>query len=404
MTVTASPPLDLAAQESASVATSPSASPLPLALGLAAIASAGAGIIHVAAAGAHGEHRPAATAFALLAVLQLGWAVLALGHHGRVVAASGVALGAAAVVGWRMATTVGVEAISGLDRPADPQWADTAAAVLAAATLIGAGLAVTRARRRSRPMSPPSRLAVGVSALVVAAALVPTVVAAGSHDHAHGDPAARADNTAADDHVASAVPPTPYDPAKPIDLGGVDGVTPEQQARAENLVAVTLLRLPRYADHRVAEAAGYRSIGDGVTGYEHFVLWSSINDDRILDPDVPESLVYKIDGASKTLVAAMFMLRDGDTLDSVPDVGGRLTQWHIHNNLCYTPDPEQPLVRGLTDADGTCRPPLVKGREIPMIHVWITPHECGPFAALEGVGAGQIKPGEARWCDHAHGA
>jgi hypothetical protein len=39
-----------------------------------------------------------------------------------------------------------------------------------------------------------------------------------------------------------------------------------------------------------------------------------------------------------------------------------------------------------------------------MIHVWIVPHECGPFAALEGVGAGQIKPGEERLCDHAHGA
>ena len=23
-----------------------------------------------------------------------------------------------------------------------------------------------------------------------------------------------------------------------------------------------------------------------------------------------------------------------------------------------------------------------------MIHVWIVPHECGPFALLEGVGAG----------------
>ena len=39
-----------------------------------------------------------------------------------------------------------------------------------------------------------------------------------------------------------------------------------------------------------------------------------------------------------------------------------------------------------------------------MIHVWITPHKCGPFAALEGVGAGQINDGEARLCDHAHGS
>jgi hypothetical protein len=39
-----------------------------------------------------------------------------------------------------------------------------------------------------------------------------------------------------------------------------------------------------------------------------------------------------------------------------------------------------------------------------MIHVWIVPHRCGPFAALEGVGGGQIKAGEERLCDHAHGA
>ena len=41
---------------------------------------------------------------------------------------------------------------------------------------------------------------------------------------------------------------------------------------------------------------------------------------------------------------------------------------------------------------------------MPMIHVWITPHRCGPFAALEGVGGGQIAEGEARLCDHAHGS
>ena len=39
-----------------------------------------------------------------------------------------------------------------------------------------------------------------------------------------------------------------------------------------------------------------------------------------------------------------------------------------------------------------------------MIHVWITPHECGPFAALEGVGGGQVTEGEERSCDHAHGS
>ena len=61
------------------------------------------------------------------------------------------------------------------------------------------------------------------------------------------------------------------------------------------------------------------------------------DDGRILDPDYPESLVYQPDGkGGKKLAAAMFMLAPDKTLDDVPDVGGKLTQWHIHNNLCFT--------------------------------------------------------------------
>ncbi|MEY4175347.1 MAG: hypothetical protein RI900_2512 [Actinomycetota bacterium] len=204
---------------------------------------------------------------------------------------------------------------------------------------------------------------------------------------------------------AAAAEPKPYDPTQPIDLSGMPGVTPEQQAAAENLVAVTLVRLPQWADYRVAEAAGFRSIGDGVTGHEHFIQWDWINDDITLDPDHPESLVYEPqpDG-SKKLVSAMYMLPDTVKLEDVPDIGGALTQWHIHDNLCFTADPVQPRVAGLTNGQGNCNAPLVKFRPAPMIHVWITPHKCGPFAALEGVGAGQIQAGEERLCDHAHGS
>lgn len=212
-----------------------------------------------------------------------------------------------------------------------------------------------------------------------------------SHDHGHGS--------------AATAESKPYDPTKPIDLSGMPGVTPEQQAAAENLVAVTVVRLPQWADYRVAEAAGFRSIGDGVTGHEHFIQWSWINDDITLDPDHPESLVYEPqpDGTKK-LVSAMYMLPDTVKLEDVPDIGGPLTQWHIHDNLCFTNDPVQPRVAGLTNGQGNCNAPLVKFRPAPMIHVWITPHKCGPFAALEGVGAGQIVAGEERLCDHAHGA
>ena len=91
-------------------------------------------------------------------------------------------------------------------------------------------------------------------------------------------------------------------------------------------------------------------------------------------------------------------------LDEVPDIGGALMQWHIHDNLCFTNDDSAPRVVSLTDSSGNCPISLRKFPPSPMIHVWITPHACGPFAALEGVGAGQIKPGEERLCDHDHGS
>ncbi|MCU1358742.1 MAG: hypothetical protein JWN99_31 [Ilumatobacteraceae bacterium] len=212
----------------------------------------------------------------------------------------------------------------------------------------------------------------------------------------------RVDKCQTHDHTAT-VQPKPYDPTQPIDLSGIPGVTPEQQAAAENLVAITVVRLPQWSDYRVAEAAGFKSIGDALTGHEHFIQWDWINDETVLDPDKPESLVYEPqpDG-SKKLVSAMYMLPDTVPLDHVPDIGGALMQWHIHDNLCFTMG-DAPQVAGVVSSSGTCRNGLEKLRPSPMIHVWITPNACGPFAALEGVGAGSIADGQTRLCDHVHG-
>src|SRR3546814_13329080 len=76
---------------------------------------------------------------------------------------------------------------------------------------------------------------------------------------------------------------------------------------------------------------GFHSIGDGFLGHEHYLNAENMNDDKILDPDHPESLVYDTSVPPKRLVAATYMLNAGATLDDVPDVGGQLTQWHIHD-------------------------------------------------------------------------
>jgi hypothetical protein len=379
-------------------------------LTVAAFASMGAGAIHATAVGVHGEHREAAVAFAVLAAVQLGWGAVALAAPGRLACALGGAANAVAVAGWVLAKASGIPFVDGLEAAEDPQLADTTAAVLAALAAAGAFAAVVHPGPRAGAARLPRPALVGLTA-VTALVITPAMVSAGGHSHAGGDAHPHGGEPAATpghDHAggttgegSAVVAPVPYDPTRPIDLGGVEGVTPEQQARAENLIAVTLLRLPKFADPAVAEANGYRSIGDGVTGYEHYVNRALFDDGRILDPDHPESIVYQRDpSGGKRLVAAMYMLEPDKTLADVPDIGGKLTQWHVHNDLCFRPEG---TVAGFTRPDGTCPAPLQKFTA-PMIHVWIVPHRCGPFAALEGVAGGQIAEGEERLCDHAHGS
>ena len=405
----------------------------------AGVASLGAGAIHAAAIGVHNEHRAAVVAFTLVALAQLGWGALALTRGGRLVAAAGTVVSLAAVGGWLLAKTVGIGFVAGLDEAESVQLADGAAAALAAVAvalvlrdlLVPAGLAGPGAPAPApRPPRVPLGLRRGALVVGVAGLSVAAMISAGSHSHAgghaHGDEVAAGghahagseagaehEHPAGEEHPAgaehadgeahaAAVPAKAYDPALPIDLGGVEGVTPTQQAAAENLIAITLLRLPQFADPAVAEAAGYKSIGDGFLGHEHLIKWDYLSDGRILDPDHPESLVYETGGGQRRLVSAMFMMEPGGTLDTVPELGGALTQWHIHDNLCFTAG-DHPRVVGLTGSNESCTPPLQKFTPVPMIHVWITPHPCGPFAALEGVAAGQVKPGEEHLCDHAHG-
>jgi hypothetical protein len=172
--------------------------------------------------------------------------------------------------------------------------------------------------------------------------------------------------------------------------------TPEQRAAADQLLADTEAGLWQWTDPQRVHDAGFRSIGDGLTGFEHFVNWNWINDDDVLDPDHPESLVYKTGpGGKKVLAAAMYMAPAGTPDDEVPDVGGPITQWHIHNNLCYSPVRDddgapQRSVIGLTSGPGQCRRGEYLSPQAPMLHVWVVSDDaCGPFAALEGVGGGQ---------------
>jgi hypothetical protein len=262
---------------------------------------------------------------------------------------------------------------------------------------------------------------VALAGVAVLSVSVPGMVKTGDHrhdgDHAatgddghdmegmdHGDP--EHDMEEMDHgHDAASVAPVPFDGTLPVDLGGVPGVTPEEQAEAEDLVTRTIEDLPQFADPATLPAQGWYPIGDAITGFEHYINWPLIDDGEILDPNKPESIVFQVGpGGQRTLVAAMFITPRDVTVEDPPDFGGALVQWHAHNNLCYGGIPNQLRIMAVVNYPQPCPGNTFRDHLSPMIHVWIVPNECGPFASLEGDGGGVLAAGETRMCDHAHGA
>lgn len=366
---------------------------------MAGFASLGAGAIHAAAIGVHNDHPAAVFTFTVLATVQIAWGVAAVARRppGRVLILVGALINIGALGGWILAKTTGIGFISGLETAERVQFADGSAAALALITSAFACLSVVVPGIRAKSLN---REFIAIAAIPIVAITFASMLAAGSHSHS---------GSGGGDHHGGEETATPkaFDPDKGVDLSGVAGVSKREQAEAEELVNATIERLPQFSDISSLDSKGFYSIGDANTGYEHYVNWSYVNDDRILDPDYPESLVIRWDESGQTLVAAMFILPDGTTLDEVPKIGGKLIQWHVHADLCFDDDPIAPrLASGslIVGVDQDCTPPSVKRGNVPMVHIWIVAHPCGPFAALEGVAGGQVREGEAVNCNpqHAH--
>lgn len=354
---------------------------------LGGAASIGAGALHLFAAGLHTEHATLARLMVVLAAAQCAVGVLALSSNRRFVAVSMIGVDLFAVSMWAYTRFAGVPWIDGLDVAEAPQMLDTVCAMLGLLAVVGAGTALLRPRAQLPALR--TGFAAGAAGVLAVAAMLDGVGHVHSHDggHAHADPAAHGHG----DQDAAAQWPRPFDPAQPIDVSGVPGVTAEQEQRATALIRSTLDNLPAFAGVDSAGALGFRSIGDAATGYEHYVNFGYLRDDGFLDATRPESLVYRVDGANRTLVSAMY-IADGKKIDDpeLTNYGGALMQWHVHDNLCWKAGDNGPQVAGVTDAQGTCPPHSINpGAGNPMVHVWIAAHQCGPFAALEGHGAGQ---------------
>jgi hypothetical protein len=155
--------------------------------------------------------------------------------------------------------------------------------------------------------------------------------------------------------------------------------TNAQKAAAARLVEATEAATAQYAPLEAALAAGFvgptTQIEPGAT--EHFSSAANVLDGRILDPSRPESLLYTFTPRGPVLIGVMYLTNHPGEFG--PEVGGCLTRWHVHTNVCWSSTTLQP-VRQLAPGE-TCSADTFLYIPPPALHVWLRDVPGGRFAA-----------------------
>jgi hypothetical protein len=173
--------------------------------------------------------------------------------------------------------------------------------------------------------------------------------------------------------------------------------TPKQQHATDDLVERCRVAAVAHGWHDFEKglADGFDSQDDE----RHYENQAFMLDDRILDCDRPEFLMYypNPDG-TKELVGFMFFART--TTERGPQIGGPLTIWHFHrwSNMQCT-------INGIIAVgwavDGECEEGVGSHRSAEMLHVWLIDRPNGPISTamhleehleLEGLDAILIPP------------
>jgi hypothetical protein len=91
-----------------------------------------------------------------------------------------------------------------------------------------------------------------------------------------------------------------------------------------------------------------------------------MDDDHLLDPTHPESLVFHQEaGGHLRLVSAMYFASLGTTIDTIPEEIASYPGWHTHSDVCIRDDDHK--FGGLPPCPQGSRP----FDQPPMTHVWI---------------------------------
>lgn len=163
------------------------------------------------------------------------------------------------------------------------------------------------------------------------------------------------------------------------------GVTGVQLAAALQLIDATRASVAKFKDERLAVEAGYEPMEPEGLPIMHFVNRAYFTQADILNPAHVQSLIYYNSSKGPVLIGAMYIMPKLGLPG--PEIGGSLTVWHRHDNLCF--DRTTGVIvafahDGSSDSSGksgTC-PAGSSNRTTPeMLHVWLIDNPGGPFGS-----------------------
>jgi hypothetical protein len=152
--------------------------------------------------------------------------------------------------------------------------------------------------------------------------------------------------------------------------------TAAEKAAAQLLLEQTKLGTQKFADLPAAQADGYKAVTPLDAPIVHYINPAYLVTGDTLNPERPESLIYGNSVKGPILLAAMFIAhRIGQP---GPDIGGPLTLWHAHSNLCF--NAKTNIIDSFTDAAGNCPVGSFNSGTPEMLHVWVVENPNGPFS------------------------
>ncbi len=163
------------------------------------------------------------------------------------------------------------------------------------------------------------------------------------------------------------------------------GVTGAQLQSALQLIDTTRAAVAKYADERAAIEAGYRPMEPEGLPIMHYVNQAYLTDADVLKPAHVQSLIYYNSPHGPILIGAMYIMpRLGMP---GPEVGGSLTVWHHHDNLCFDRTTGTIVAfahdasSDSNDKSGTCPRGSSNHSTPEMLHVWLIDNPEGPFGS-----------------------